>query len=93
MHAGSPPESPGSTASEPPHWLERLLEHLQDIGISPHLAERFVHWWRRYGLVKTMVLTTAVLWPLIRFEMLPAATSTFVESVAEGQGLRLTVED
>ncbi|MCC7241709.1 MAG: hypothetical protein IT180_07265, partial [Acidobacteria bacterium] len=56
-------------------------------------AERFVHWWRRYGLVKTMVLTTAVLWPLIRFEMLPAATSTFVESVAEGQGLRLTVED
>lgn len=88
----SPPESPGLKVS-PPGWIERMLEHLQDMGLSPSPVERFVSWWRRFGLVKTLVLTTAILLPVLRFEVLPGATSAFVESVVEGEGMRLTVED
>ncbi len=85
--------SPESSNGQPPSWLEHLLEHLQDLGLSPHLIERFVSWWRRYGLVKTLVLSLAVFWPLLQFEILPGATSSLVETLAEAQGLRLKVED
>jgi hypothetical protein len=88
----SSPESPAPQGG-PPGWLERGLEALQDIGLSPHLLERFVRWWRRFGLAKTTVLTMAVLWPLLRFEILPGATSSLLETLVEGQGVRLTVDD
>lgn len=90
MHDASP-ESPAP--NRPPRWLERGLETLQDIGFSPHLLERFVKWWRHYGLAKTLVLTLAILGPLLRFEILPEATSSLVTTVAEGAGLRLEVEE
>lgn len=93
MAHDSSPGSSDTTPGGPPSWLGRLLEHLQDLGVSPSVVERFVNWWRRYGLVKTLVLTMAVLWPVMRFQVLPAATSSYVESVAEAEGLRLTVDD
>ncbi len=87
------PSSPPSSPVQPPGWLDRLLEHLQDMGLSPSSVERFVNWWRRYGLLKTVVLTLAVLFPVLRYEVLPSATSSLLETIVEGEGVRLTVED
>lgn len=90
MH-DAPPELPAP--DRPPARLERALETLQDVGLSPHLLERFVRWWRHYGLAKALVLTLAVVGPLLRFQILPKATSSLVTTLAEGAGLRLEVED
>jgi hypothetical protein len=91
MHDSSP-ESPAPQGNPPP-WLGRLIDHLQDLGLSPSAVERFVNWWRRYGLLKTVVLTLAVLLPVLRYEILPSATSSVLEAVAESHGVRLTVDD
>ncbi|MEZ5288395.1 MAG: hypothetical protein R2712_27035 [Vicinamibacterales bacterium] len=93
MEHDSSPESPGPAADTPPRWIDSLLDRLKEFGLSPHLLERFVHWWRHFGLLKSTALMLAVLGPLLRFEILPAATSSLAESVAEAQGLRLHVED
>lgn len=39
------------------------------------------------------MLTLAVSWPVLRFEVLPGATSSIVEAMAEAEGLRLRVGD
>jgi len=76
-----------------PRSFERAMQDLQDIGLSPSFAERFVSWWKRHGLRKALVLALAVTLPLWRYVWIPSSVSAGLESYAEAYGANLVVED
>ena len=69
------------------------MQDLQDVGLAPSEAERVLSWWKRYGGRKAVMLALAVALPLLRYEYLPWAMSSAVETLAEGYGLELTVRE
>lgn len=96
--AAPPPAPPSQTASSgdrhaggPPRVVERVVQVLQDLHLSPSWLERALSWWTRFGGRRAAVLTLAVTLPLVRYEYLPYVLSTTVETLAEGYGLDLAV--
>ena len=69
------------------------MQDLQDVGLAPSEAERVLSWWKRYGGRKAIMLALAVALPLLRYEYVPWAMSSAVETIAEGYGLELTVRE
>lgn len=98
-HLGAPPPSSGSDpahdahAGGPPEILERVMQDLQDVHLAPSSVERALSWWKRFGGRRAAMLVLAVTMPLIRYEYIPHALSTAVETLAEGYGLQLKVGD
>ena len=98
---GAPPPSDhlpdGAPAARPeggpPAALERVMQDLQDAGLAPGEVERVLSWWKRFGGRKAAMLTLAVMLPLVRYEYVPWALSSAVETMAEGYGLKLTVRE
>lgn len=76
-----------------PRVVERGLEDLQDVGLSPSLVERFVSWWQRYGLRKAVIFALAVTVPLWRYVWVPNSVSAGLSTIAEAYGAELSVED
>ncbi len=69
------------------------MQDLQDVGLAPSEAERVLSWWKRFGGRKAVMLALAVALPLLRYEYLPWAMSSAVETLAEGYGIELTVRE
>jgi len=69
--------------------LEAILDWLESAGWSPNWLERFVVWWRHFGLVQAL----AVLVPMTKFVLLPQLASMTAATVAEDYGWDLEVGD
>lgn len=67
------------------------MQDLQDLHLAPSSVERLLGFWKRFGGRRAAILGLAVTLPLIRYEYIPHALSTAVETLAEGYGLHLTV--
>ena len=76
-----------------PPILDRALQDLQDVGLSPSLVERFVSWWKRYGLRQASIFVIAVTLPLWRYVWIPTAVSGGLATFAENYGADLSVDD
>jgi hypothetical protein len=67
------------------------MQDLQDAGLAPSTLERIISWWKRLGGRTALMLAIGVVGPLLRYEYVPYALSSAVETVAEHYGLELTV--
>lgn len=76
-----------------PPSIERALTHLQDMGLSPSMLERFVSWWKRFGLKQAAVIVVAITLPLWRYVWIPGSVSAGLSSFAESAGAHLVVDD
>jgi hypothetical protein len=76
-----------------PPVVERAIEDLQDVGLSPSFVERFVSWWKRFGLRKAVIFGLAVTLPLWRYVWIPHSVSVGLSTLAESYGAELEVED
>ncbi|MBP7778810.1 MAG: hypothetical protein KA371_16970 [Acidobacteria bacterium] len=68
-----------------------MMQDLQDLHLAPSGVERALSWWTRFGGRRAAILTLAVTMPLIRYEYVPHALSSAVETLAEAYGMHLTV--
>jgi hypothetical protein len=76
-----------------PKVIERTIDELEEMGLSPSILERFVNWWKRHGLRKAVVLVIAVTLPLWRYVWIPSTVSSGVSTIAESFGAELDVKD
>jgi hypothetical protein len=71
--------------------LERFVAWGKLAGISPPVVERFVDFWKAFGLVKALAILIAVFLPILKFVWLPHAASVTAATIAEGYGVDLQV--
>lgn len=73
--------------------FESLLDWLESIGFGWTWGERMLHWWKHFGLVKSLMVAAAVAYPLAKYVWLPYVGSSVATTVAEGYGVQLEVGD
>src|SRR5262245_50811321 len=84
-------QDPKSTGSR--ERAESVVQWMKDAGLSLEWPEKFLEFWRRFGLLRTVALLIAIATPLAKYEWLPGMASSAASTFAEGYGIELEVDD
>lgn len=87
------PDSHAAKAPEHrvPRPLDSVLEWGQRFGISFHIPERLVAWWKLIGFRKACAVMFVIALPLLKYEWLPAIASGTLTGMASAYGVNLKV--
>ncbi len=73
--------------------LEKINDWLQSAGFGALWLERFVQWWKQFGLPQAIALIVAISFPLLKYAVLPQVASLSASAMAEGHDIELEIED
>lgn len=91
--AASPPPASAGRSERVRGRLDAVLDWAESAGWVPNWLERFLIWWKHFGLVHALAVLIAVSFPFLKFVGLPWAASSMASTYAEGYGVNLEIGD